>query len=144
MRYITIKRYKRNETHGVAGRHAVNIPYGSAVEESGGKLFYNGVEICGDHSAVMREYFARDDDGLGLERGKLSQAIIQTMLARPGETREQHQARWDVIWNDVLVCPKYRKTVPESGDWLWSIEFFNAPIEDLKYIAALVGAGKGN
>ena len=91
----------------------------------------------------MREYFARNDDGRGLERGKLSQAIIKTMLARPGEMREQLQERWNVIWNDKLVCPRYRKTVADSGDWLWSIGFFNAPIEDLEYIAALVGAGKG-
>ena len=141
MRYIAIKRYKRPER---GERKAVNIPYGADVEEHGGSLYYKGVAVCGDHSAVMREYFARNDDGRGLERGKLSQSIVKTLQIRPGETREEHQKRWDVVWNDVLVCPRYRKTAQGSGDWLWSIEFFNAPVEDLNYIAALVGAEKGS
>lgn len=137
MQYITIKRYKRPDR---PNREAVNIPYGKAVEERNGSLYYGDVEICRDHSAVMREYFARNDDGQGLKRGKLSQSIIKALLARDGETREEHQKRWDVVYDDKLVCPKYRKTGADSGDWLWNIEFYNAPIEDLEYIAKLVGA----
>ena len=139
MQYITIKRYKRPE---LGDRKAVNIPYGTVVEERGGNLYHGDIELCYDHSAVMREFFARNDDGRGLERGRLSQSIVETLKLRPGETREEHDRRWDVCWNDEL-CLKYRKKTQEDF-FLWSIEFFNAPIEDLKYIAALVGAGKGN
>ena len=137
MQYITIKRYKRPDR---PGRKGVNIPYGEIIEEQNNRLYYHNIELCNDHSAVMREYFARNDDGQGLKRGKLSQSIIKTLLARPDETREEHQKRWDVVYDDKLVCPKYRKTAENSGDWLWNIEFYNAPIEDLEYIAKLVGA----
>lgn len=137
MQYITIKRYKRPDR---PGRKGVNIPYGKTVEEHNGSLYYGDVEICRDHAAVMREYFARNDDGRGLERGKLSQSIIKALLAREGEAREEHQKRWDVVYDDKLVCPRYRKTAESSGDWLWNIEFYNAPIEDLEYIVKLVGA----
>lgn len=138
MQYVCIKRYKRP---GRGERKAVNIPCGSALEEHGGNLYYNGIEVCSGRSAVMREYFARNDDGLGLERGKLSQAIVKALQIRPGETREEHDKRWDICWNDSL-CMKYRKRA-QADMFLWDISFFNAPIEDLRYIAALVGAEKG-
>ena len=138
MKYITIKRYKRPDREG---RQAVNISYGSELEEQGGTLYYGDIAVCTDRSAVMREYFARNDDGCGLERGKLSQAIVEKLRIHPGETKEQHNKRWEVCWNDAL-CMKYRKQA-DVDYFLWSIDFFNAPIEDLEYIAALVGAKKG-
>lgn len=133
MHYIVIKRYKRDDARG-----RFNLPYGTIVEERDGILYYGDKDICGDHSAVMREYFARNDDGKGLERGKLTQAITSTLAIRPDETKEEHDERWDVVWQDEL-CQKYKKPHQENH-WLWAIEFFNAPIEDLEYIARLVGA----
>lgn len=138
MQYIAIKRYRRPAR---GERKAVNIPYGSTLEERDGNLYYRGIEVCSDHAAVMREFFRRNDDGRGLERGKLSQAIVKRMQMKPGETREAFNRRWDVCWNDGL-CMRYRKQA-QADHFLWDISFFNAPIEDLKYIAALVGAGKG-
>ena len=138
MLYIAIKRYKRPKR---GERKSINIPYGSNLEEHNGNLYYCGVEVCSDHAAVMREYFTRNDDGRGLERGKLSQAIVRTLQIKPGETREEHDRRWAVCWNDAL-CMRYRKQA-QADMFLWDISFFNAPIEDLSYIAALVGAEKG-
>ena len=44
------------------------------------------------------------------------------------------------MWADKL-CGKYRH--PDHEDhFLWGNAFFEAPIADLNYIAALVGAGK--
>ena len=139
MKYITIKRYRRSDARGT-----FNIPYGTTILSHDNLLWYNNQTICSDHSAVMREYFARDDDGLGLERGKLAHDIINTLRMRPNETREEYQDRWEVIYNDKLVCPRYRKTAQDSGDWLWNIEFYNAPMDDLEYIAKLVGVKRGN
>ena len=133
MRYITVERYKRDDARG-----RFNIPYGTPITERGGLLWHDGKDICGDHSAVMRTYFARDDDGRGLERGKLSHSIVNALAIRPNETKEQHDKRWEVVWDDP-VCGKYKKPHQENH-WLWSIEFYNAPVEDLRYIAALVGA----
>lgn len=135
MQYIAIKRYKRPER---GERKAVNIPYGSTLEERDGNLYCKGIEVCSDHAYVMREFFARNDDGLGLERGKLSQAIVKALQIRPDETHEEHDKRWAVCWRDDL-CMRYRKKA-QADMFLWDISFFNAPIKDLQYIASLVGA----
>lgn len=133
MDYITIKRYKRNDASG-----QFNIPYGSVLKEFNGQLFYNNKRVCSDHSAVMREYFARNDDGNGLKRGKLTQSIVNKLKIRLGETQEEYDKRWEPVWNDP-VCEKYHKDHCENM-FLWSIEFYNAPLLDLYHIAALVGA----
>lgn len=134
MKYITIKRYKRDDARG-----RFNIPYGTLVEEMDGVLYHNGKDICSDRSAVMREYFARDDDGNGLWRGRLSHAIIDELHMRDGETLDEWNARWEPVWNDKL-CQKYKKDPESTTTFLWSIDFYNAPILDLQYIAGLVGA----
>ena len=88
----------------------------------------------------MREYFARNDDGLGLKRGKLSHAIIDKMLLQPNETKEEWQKRWDILWKDA-ICNKYRKDYSETT-FLWGIDFYNAPLLDLYHIATLVDVRK--
>ena len=133
MIYITTKRFKRK---GIDGDF--NIPYGTAIESDNGYLWFNGKRICSEKSAVMREYFVRDDDGLGQKRSKIAHSIIDAMLMRDGETKEDWQKRWDVLWEDP-VCNKYRKDYSETT-FLWGIEFYNAPLLDLYHIAALAGA----
>ena len=134
MQYITIKRYKRDDAGG-----RFNIPYGTDIESHDGMLWHQDHFICADHSAVMREYFARNDDGNGLWRGKLSHAIIDELHMRDGETLDEWNKRWEPVWNDK-ICRKYKKDVDSTTTFLWSIDFYNAPILDLLYIAGLVGA----
>ena len=60
------------------------------------------------------------------------------ILSRLEKRDKEHQARWNKVWPDA-VCQKYRR--PEHEDfWLWSYDFYNAPVDDLRHIAALVGA----
>lgn len=132
MTYITTKRFKRK---GIDGDF--NIPYGTTIESDNGYLWLDGKRICSEKSAVMREYFARDDDGLGQKRSKIVHSIIDAMLMQDGETKEDWQKRWDILWEDS-VCNKYRKDYSETT-FLWSIEFYNAPLLDLYHIAALAG-----
>lgn len=132
MTYITIKRFKRK---GIDGDF--NIPYGTSIESDNGYLWFNGKRICSEKSAVMREYFARNDDGLGQKRSKVAHGIIDAMLMRDGETKEDWQKRWDVLWEDP-VCNKYRKDNSETT-FLWGIDFYNAPLLDLYHIATLAG-----
>lgn len=132
MIYITTKRFKRK---GIDGEF--NLPYGMEVESKDGFLWHQEKRICSDHSAVMREYFARNDDGLGQKRSKVAHSIIDAMLMQDGETKEDWQKRWDVLWNDA-VCNKYRKDNSETT-FLWGIDFYNAPLLDLYHIAALAG-----
>lgn len=131
MDYTTIKRARFIGITGV-----VNIPYGTPVFSEKGYMFTPEVVICTNHSQNAYEYFARNDDGNGLERGKLSQTIIKTLAKRD----KLYQDRWDMVWGDDL-CRKYRRA--EYDDyWLWNHEFYNASIEDLRHIAKLITGNK--
>ena len=126
MEYITIKRFKRK---GIDGRF--NIPYGTELEARDGVIIApDGRQVCLSRSYAAHEYFARNDDGNGLERGKLSHEIVEKLLPKPGETREQHNERWLKVWHNE-TAQKYRRKEHQSH-WLWSDDFYNADIEDLK------------
>ena len=128
MDYITIKRARFK-----ALSCPVNLPYGTAVQAEGGILHMEGAPLCGDHSQNAYDFFSRNDDGYGLERGKLTQAIRKALEKRD----VNHQARWDKVWADP-TCQQYKR--PEHADyWLWNHDFFNANLTDLRHIAALVG-----
>lgn len=131
MRYVC---HRRARFESISGR--VNIPYGAALERQGDFLYYQGRQLCAAGSQRAHEHFKRDDDGQGLRRGALTEAICKTLERRDAG----HQDRWDRVWADKL-CGKYRH--PDHEDhFLWGNAFFEAPIADLNYIAALVGAGK--
>lgn len=129
MDYIVIKRARIRSLSGF-----VNIPYGVKIDCTDSVLNLDGKPLCGDHSQNAYEFFARDDDGNGLERGKLTQAIKVILAKRD----KQHQARWDRIWADP-ICQKYRR-VEHADYWLWNHDFYNASIYDLQHIAKLIGA----
>jgi hypothetical protein len=96
-------------------------------------ITYDNKPVCVLTSQNAHEYFARNDDEQGVFRGKLTSAIVAKLSKRDGE----HQKRWDKVWEDTR-CHKYKR--PEHADhWLWNHDFFNAPIEDLVYIANLIG-----
>lgn len=127
--YITRKRTKLD---GIDG--AVNIPYGTSVEVVDECLVYQGKRICFVTSQNAFDYFSCNDDGNGLMRGKMVQAI-QDIL---GKRDKDYQKRWDKIWNDPKCCPF--KIAWFEDHWLWNFDFYNAKIEDLRYIANLIGA----
>mgnify|MGYP000021426100 FL=1 len=74
------------------------------------------------------------DDGMGQERGELLNRIIPKLEKRDAG----YQARWGKIWEDAL-CQKYKRPDQEEH-WIWNFDFYNGPVEDLRYIAALIGA----
>ena len=117
--------------------HDVNIPWGAVLEEQDGLLLWRGVAVCTTTSQDAYDFFSQNNDGRGEARGRLVGAIMARLERRDGG----YQARWDKVWEDLL-CQKYRR--PEHKDWwLWNHAFFNAPVEDLQHIAALVGAERG-
>ena len=120
--YITNRRAK---IQGIGGY--VNLPYGTEVSVEGRFLYYQGKSICSVTS----------NDGNGAQRGSLVRAIKNTLERKDSN----YQNRWDKVWDDQL-CQKYKR--PEHEDfWLWNHDFYNASIEDLKYIANLIGAKEG-
>lgn len=128
MTYITIKRAHFNSISG-----PVNLPYGTEVECINGVLTLEEQPLCEDHSQNAYDFFSQNDDGNGLERGKLTQAIRKTLE----KNDKDYQVRWDKVWTDP-ICQKYKR-VEHADYWLWNHDFYNAKIPDLRHIATLVG-----
>ena len=127
MDYICFNRFKQNALCG-----EVNIPYGTKLDEANNVISYCGNPICYTKSQNAYDYFARNDDGKGLERGKLTSEIIKLLNCKDGK----HQNRWYRIWGDLSLL-KYKR--PEHDDyWLWNYDFFNASIEELNRIKSMI------
>lgn len=129
MKYIVHRRFKDKALCG-----DVNIPAMTLCECDGNVIRCNGNDICFVKSENAHQFFAVNEDGMGMTRGKLTQVIQKTLAKRD----DNYQARWDKVWDDA-ICQQYKRT--EYGDyWLWNHDFFHAGIETLQYIAHLVGA----
>lgn len=129
-RYIARRRARFSGIGGIP----VNIPYGTPLEAREGFLLFEGRPLCAVTSQNAYDYFSRDGDGQGRERGALVAAILSRLQRRD----KDYQERWDKVWDDPL-CQKYRR--PEHEDfWLWNHDFYNAPVADLRHIARLTGA----
>ena len=127
MEYICYKRFKQTAICG-----NVNIPYGTVLAAENGIISNNGKPICYTKSQNAYDYFAINDDGKGIERGKLTADIISTLAKRDAK----HQARWDKVWADLSLL-KYKR--PEHADhWLWNHDFYCAPIADLERIKQMI------
>lgn len=127
MDYICFNRFKQNALCG-----KVNIRYGTTLDETNNIIRYLGNPICYVKSQNAYDYFARNDDGKGLERGKLTAEIIKLLNRKDGK----YQNRWDRIWGDLSLL-KYKR--PEHDDyWLWNYDFFNASIEELNRIKSMI------
>lgn len=127
MNYIVHTRFKEKAICG-----EVNLPALTEVELKDNMLYWQDKPLCVITSENAHKYFARNDDNNGMERGRLTQ-LIKSILEK---NDEKHQDRWDKIWKDKL-CQKYKR-IEYADYWLWDTAFFNAPIEDLKYIYNLI------
>lgn len=128
MDYIVHRRFK---TKAICGD--VNIPYGTVCTVEGAFIMQKGKRICAITSENAHQFFSLNDDGCGLERGKLTQTIQKILAKRD----KKYQARWDKVWKDH-VCQQYKR-FEHQDYWLWNHAFYNAPIKDLKHIATLIG-----
>lgn len=138
MRYVVFKRFRDKCLCG-----NVNLPYGTVCELDGEVITKDGNALVVATSENAHQFFARDDDGKGLERGRLTQEI-QARLRTP-EKREsageykRRQAAWARIWNDPKIQPY--KMREHADYWLWNHAFFNADVETLEYILHVIGGG---
>lgn len=129
MEYIVHRRFRQNALCG-----EVNLPATTVCDEQNHYICYDGEPLCAHSSEYAHQYFARNDDGEGMLRGKLTQAIQKKLAKRD----VNYQKRWDKVWDDPL-CRPYKRVEYEDF-WLWNHDFFNADIATLRYIAKLVGA----
>lgn len=132
MQYENYLARKRARFEGICGH--VNIPYGTTLTVQDGFIMWKGQQVCGITSQNAYDYFTQNDDGRGKERGELLNRIIPKLEKRDAG----YQARWGKIWEDAL-CQKYKRPDQEEH-WIWNFDFYNGPVEDLRYIAALIGA----
>lgn len=110
----------------------VNLPYGTEVSSDGAFLTANGEKLCSITSQNAYDFFSRNDDGHGLDRGKLVEEITSRMEKRDAK----HQARWDALWADE-VANHFRR--PDHADfWVWGQAFYQADIRDLEHILKLI------
>lgn len=131
--YITTKHFK-----GVGICGTVSIPYGTELSTKDGFIICPDGPVCAVTSQNAYDYFSQNDDGQGLERGKLVQDILRR-LKRLKPSAQRYDHIWGKIWADESL-QKYKR--PEHADyWLWNYDFYNASIEDLTYIRNLVMRG---
>ena len=129
IKYIVHKRFKHKAICG-----EVNLSAGTECECIEGLIEYNGKPLCYATSSSAHEFFARNDDGAGMLRGRLIRTIRATLERRDAS----YQSRWDKVWDDP-VCQPYKRR--ERADfWLWNHDFYNADILTLRHIATLIGA----
>lgn len=132
MQYKNYLCRKRARFDGISGQ--VNIPYGTALICQDGFLMHQNKPLCGITSQNAYDFFSQNDDGMGRERGDLVGRIRSKLQKRDAG----YQARWNKVWEDSR-CQKYKR--PEHEDhWIWNFDFYNGPVEDLRYIAGLIGA----
>jgi hypothetical protein len=120
---IVFRRFKGKCLCGTA-----NIPVMTDAVQKDGIIWVDGYPICYETSENAHQHFARNDDGNGLERGRLTREIQRRL--------KNGKEKWGKVWEDPF-CQKYkRKDHPDH--WLWDHDFYNAPIEDLQYILHLI------
>lgn len=127
MDYIVHTRYRGE---GICGQF--NLPAKTVCKEVFGVIYFDDRAVCFSASQTAQKYFSRNDDGCGLERGKLIKEIDKILKKKDGKTA----IRWGRVYGDEL-CKRYRRGEHE-GTWLWNCDFFSADIVDLMHIYHLI------
>lgn len=136
MKYRTYITTKHLKGEGICG--TVSIPYGTKLNAEDGFIICPSGPVCAVTSQNAYDHFSQDDDGQGLERGKLVKDILRRLKRlKPSAQRYDHV--WGKIWADERL-QKYRRT-EHADHWLWNYDFYNATIEDLTYTRNLVMRG---
>lgn len=132
MKYISHRRFKKEAICG-----PVNIPAKTKLNCENGVITCVSGIVCSEDCETAHQFFARDNDGHGMERGRLTQAIMKTLASRD----EHYQDRWNKVWASP-ICQPYKRADYDDY-WLWNHAFFNADIDVLRHISKLVGAKGG-
>ena len=120
------------------------IQEGERLQERNGFLYQNGLPVCIYRSDVAKHHFARNDDGKGMERGKLTYAIAYSDRVREWEEKNGDES----VTRSARMTPeeaamireRFPRFVREGSDALnFSDAFFLADIEDLKAVADSLG-----
>lgn len=126
MEFITHHRFRGLALYG----ERVNIPYGTELQAANDFLFTrDGKAVCCCISEIAKRHFAQNDDGRGLERGKLTYAIAYRGRQAEGGFRfsEKEIEILKDEWGRFL-----RKNVDAI---LFNDKFFSAEPDELQKLA---------
>lgn len=126
MEYIVHRRCREVAAYG----ERLNLPYGTRFETIGDFIADGNRAICATTSETAYKYFARNDDGNGLERGRLTHAIAY------GKRRVGECFRFSEEEIEMLETKWSRFLRPDVDVILFNHDFFNAELPDLEELAA--------
>ena len=127
MEYIV---YRQFNAKAICGE--VNLPIGTVCQYDQGYIIYDGKPLCVVTSENAHRYFAKNNDGNGLERGRLVQSILEKLR----EQDNGYEERWAKVEKDH-ICKIYKRH-DHPDNWLWNHAFYGANIGHLTYIWNLV------
>lgn len=125
MEYICHKQYKKTGASGIE----YNFPYRKKLQNIGQFIAYENAAVCTVTSDDAFRHFARNDDGNGLERGKLTYDIAYA----PKKPNKDNGFRFTDKQAKMLKR-YYKKYLMNTDVILFNEAFFNADIEDLQKI----------
>ena len=126
--------------HSLQGRvicGPVSIRRGTLMPEEGGLISLpSGEPICLAGSENGHMYFARNDDGKGMERGSITYAVAYEKRERLGAGGRRQRFTDAEI---KTLCARWGRYLrPDADTILFNDDFFSADVETLREIAASV------
>ena len=135
MEYITHRPF-----HGVteAGR-LLEIPVSTVLPVLGERIAKDNASVCTVRSHIAYKFFARNDDGMGMERGKLTYAIAYAPRVRLH--KDGHVFRFSED-EAALLNEKYKHFLKPVDTIIFNHDFFNADVDELTNMAEDLGIQK--
>lgn len=133
MQYITHTKFKGTSLDG----KGVLISRGKKLERKDNILYFENHPICIYRSECAKMHFSKDDDKHGLERGDITHKIAYSDSRVEVNGRVQ---RFSDKQAEILSSDKWSKFLRNDCDViLFSDEFFDADIEELKELQSELG-----
>lgn len=125
MTYITHRRYRKVAACG----EQLNIPYGTELEVIGSYIVLGAKAVCNVRSDDAYRYFARNDDGKGIERGLLTYAIAY----RPRDANRPDGLDFRFTDEEIgMIVRDYPYFVKDTEGFIhFNYDFFNADVDVL-------------
>lgn len=92
-----------NDFSGNSLSGPVEIPRAAILQEENGILYYKSQPVCLTASQAGKDHFARNNDGRGLERGRLTGEIVNLKPSVPVPAvpdRDEGAQEWESYWEE--------------------------------------------
>ena len=138
-KYITACRVKADDM--ICGY--VNLPWGTECETTDSGMLYFVKDgkpkvLCSATSERGYQWFAYNEDGLGIERKRIINESIDIMAKMPDKDEKFSAFLYDA------TAMKYKKNPNDMNEWAWDrAKVHTAPIADLEHIRGMLLKMKG-